>query len=613
MFSSHILFSTLATSVLILGEKAVSLEPVSDWSFQPGLYVEGEGLRDQISGAVATAQGEPSFGLVEGYPFLDFDGGLTFLTIPESTLTPQREMTVSAWVRIRRTTEWGGILSAFQDNGDAEKGWVLGYDNDSFTFGLGTDGADDGNGMMTYLDSNFEIDSRRWYHVAATYDGLTMRIYVNGEEQNNSTSQSGDVLYPDEFEYVIASYKDVNEDFRLDGMLHQVTVWDSALDAQAIGSLYESKQALAEWSANQDPDLQFVVAPYLQFPFPTTMTVRWETTKASESIVHWGLSLPFENETVGSSGPFNAVTLEGLEPGTNYHYQVQSTTAAGGDIISDVYHFRTPPAEEIPFNFVVICDTQSNPAVVNAIATLASRHRPAFTLLGGDLVTTGSNKSHWTEHFFPNMEPVNTSVPLLPVLGNHEQDAQLYYDYFSLPAPEYYWRWTYSNLEVFGIDSDRPTEPGSEQYDWLDGALSDSDAEWKIVILHKPAWSSDENDYGDTYNSTSNYGDVRMRTLIPLYEEHGVDIVWSGHIHSYERTYPILGGNPVAASEGGVLYMITGGGGGGLEKAAPTKPLFSANTMSGHHYTFVEIAGGVLNATVYDLAGNVFDRFTVEK
>ena len=49
---------------------------------------------------------------------------------------------------------------------------------------------------MTYLSAKTPIKKERWYYVAATYDGQTMRLYVNGELEAESNAQSGDIVYP---------------------------------------------------------------------------------------------------------------------------------------------------------------------------------------------------------------------------------------------------------------------------------------------------------------------------------------------------------------------------------------------------------------------------------
>ena len=162
------------------------------------------------------------------------------------------------------------------------------------------------------------------------------------------------------------------------------------------------------------------------------------------------------------------------------------------------------------------------------------------------------------------------------------------------------------------IDTNQKVAPGSEQYEWLKTSLSESDAQWKFVCHHHPPYSSDENDYGNLWKTNQGtHGDLRARQLVPLYEEFGVDIVWNGHIHSYERTWRIRKGKAVQADA--PFYMITGGGGGGLETPAPTRPFFQNNVRRGHHYVMVHINGGTLELKSYTLNDRLFDQLQIKK
>ncbi|MFP4502745.1 MAG: metallophosphoesterase [Candidatus Hydrogenedentota bacterium] len=359
--------------------------------------------------------------------------------------------------------------------------------------------------------------------------------------------------------------------------------------------------------------LDMVVHPYMNYPTQESIVVRWETDTAASSEVHWGRKLPLEKTTTTDGmHTYHEVTLTGLNSGTPYFYQVASRDAGGAEVESEVYTFSTAPERDDAFGFAVLCDTQSNPKAVRTLAEHAYAQRPAFTLLGGDLVSEGTNKFHWTRHFFPNMAPLNSRVPLVPTLGNHERDADYFYEYFTLPEPEYYYQFNYGNLAVFLVDSQKPFTRSGEIYPWLDKALAESDATWKIVMHHKPPYSSDEDDYGNTYEGPSVMGDFNARMLVPLYEKHGVDIVWSGHIHTYERTWPLKNNKAVSADEG-ILYMITGGGGGGLENAAPVRTPLSAKVYRGHHYCYVMVNGNTLRIEAYDLDDRLFDWVELEK
>ena len=201
---------------------------------------------------------------------------------------------------------------------------------------------------------------------------------------------------------------------------------------------------------------------------------------------------------------------------------------------------------------------------------------------------------------------------MFPVLGNHERDARFYYDYMSLPTPENYYTFAYGNAQFFMIDSNREVGPGSEQFQFLAAELQKSRAQWKIVCYHHPAYSSDENDYGDTWYGPSTRGDLRVRKLVPLFDKYGVDIVWNGHIHSYERTWPLREDRATTPGNG-TVYMITGGGGGGLETAGPIRPFFQNTVKRGHHFCYVAVNGNTLELKAYDLEGRLFDTTTIQK
>lgn len=152
----------------------------------------------------------------------------------------------------------------------------------------------------------------------------------------------------------------------------------------------------------------------------------------------------------------------------------------------------------------------------------------------------------------------------------------------------------------------------SEQFDWLKSVLAKSTATWKIVCHHHPPYSSDENDYGDLWKTNkSSRGDLRARQLTALHDEFGVDIVWTGHVHSYERTWPIRGG--MAVEREGTIYMVTGGAGGGLETAGPFRPFFQNNVKRGHHYCMVMVNGRTLELKSFDMEGRLFDTVTIRK
>lgn len=527
---------------------------------------------------------------------------------------PRQHVTLATWVSIETPQQWGGVFSLFQDNGNAEQGVVLGYDEQVFLFGLASAGADDGDGKMTYLRGKTKYELGRLYHVVAVYDGEAMQLYVNGQLEATSKEQHGAILWPAEASLTLGSYHDRNEDVRHHGTIREIAVYDLAAPGKWIAEQFGHGKELATLPAVRHyPDaLEFVVAPYQQFVTRDGVTLMWETSRPASSVVHFG---PDDKNlrpiTSAAAKTLHEVRIDSLAPRTPYFWRVESRDDKGQSVTSPLLTMRTACDVDDAYAFVVIGDTQDQPQVAGRIATHAWGLRPDFAVIAGDLVGTGPNKQHWTRAFFPSMKPLIERVAFFPVIGNHEQDARFYYDYVALPDPEHHYTFSYGNSQWFMLDSNREVGPGSAQYAWLERELGKCTATWKFVCYHHPSYSSDEDDYGDTWKGPSSHGDLRVRQLVPLFDRHGVDIVWNGHIHSYERTWPLRGERVV--SEGGTTYIITGGGGGHLETAGPIRPFFQNNVRHGHHFCFVAVHANKLEFKAFDLENRLYDVTTIEK
>jgi len=100
------------------------------------------------------------------------------------------------------------------------------------------------------------------------------------------------------------------------------------------------------------------------------------------------------------------------------------------------------------------------------------------------------------------------------------------------------------------------------------------------------------------YGSSSHGGDEKVREdLEPVFTRHGVDLVFAGHDHVYERTVPIKG----------VTYVVSGGGGKRLYPVG--KSARTACSRSAHHAVLVRLDGGRLSLEAVEPDGTVFDRF----
>ena len=371
-------------------------------------------------------------------------------------------------------------------------------------------------------------------------------------------------------------------------------------------------------TALQTSAFDFVVRPYLQLATPTTITVMWETDESCRSIVRYGepkyhtpsANLEFSVELQDTT-LIHEVVLKNLNPESDYFYQVFSINAEGDSLISEVNTFQTSLAEDKAVTFAVFCDSQSNPEVWGKITKLAYGERPHFGLLGGDLVDFGFNKDDWVDEFFAPANQFMKHYPIYSVPGNHEHDAYFYYQYIANPAPEYRYTFNYGNIQFFMIDTDREVSPGSPQYTWLEEQIANSTAHWKIVMHHHPPYSSEENDFGDINYQKSTEGSLDTRQLVPLYEKYGIDLVIFGHIHAYERTWPIF--KERVNQEKGVIYLNLGGAGGGLENASYQRPFFTHKVKKVHHFGLITAHGPTLNFEAINENGHIFDSFSLHK
>jgi hypothetical protein len=167
--------------------------------------------------------------LTPGFGHLELD-----LEAHPSSL-PAKEITVEAWVTVHRKQRWGGFLGAIEDNGDHERGWLLGFNNDRFTFALTSEGSK----RLKYLNSKTVFVPGNWYHVAGTYDGKVQRIFVNGRQEAEEKNHSGKIRYHDVHQFVAAAYKDQNENYPLVGGLYELRLYDRAVSARDLQRRYE--------------------------------------------------------------------------------------------------------------------------------------------------------------------------------------------------------------------------------------------------------------------------------------------------------------------------------------------------------------------------------------
>jgi len=268
------------------------------------------------------------------------------------------------------------------------------------------------------------------------------------------------------------------------------------------------------------------------------------------------------------------VLVDGLAPATAYVYRV--IVQSGSEIAtSPIGRFETAPAPDETVTFVVLSDTQwqwegtNRLAVIgDAVAFDAARSGGFdFILHVGDLVET-PNAAYW-EPWFDSFETMLLAAPFVPVLGNHEKNSVSYYKAFAHPpgagqGDERWWALHWGDVVVVGLDTSvARADRILDQQAYARAELCGSER-WKFVIFHHPIYSS------DAYHG-SGYGYELI--YHPIFVEAGVDIVFNGHAHNYERI-----------EKDGIVYLVLGGGGAVPRELAPTRVEGSIVAIENHNF-----------------------------
>jgi predicted phosphohydrolase len=376
--------------------------------------------------------------------------------------------------------------------------------------------------------------------------------------------------------------------------------------------------------------MKLIKKPYLQLPEPSGMTIMWETDVPSTTKVtvwkaeapnipakvYYSLYVPAGSPQVfeGDAAKHHKVTVTGLEAGTDYCYQAESMTA-NGHYESELCVFRTAPASGTPFTFALTAETggAAQPEHVAPIAGQIQNSHPDLLIALGDVVWDGNIAEEWNDCFFHPYEAILENTPLYHCAGNHEDHSPLMEQLFAFPR---YYAFTYSDVHFIALDStlwaERTFLPdGSsemrafdsfneqdEQYQFLQAELAGSTAIWKIVFFHYPPYSS------AIFETTA------MRRLTDLFDQYGVDLVFSSHTIHYERSHPLKHGKLDSA---GTRYLVVGGSGAYPAWLRHKTNPFTAKIMPKPHFVHVAATPFSLEVQAIDANGMLFDQFTLEK
>ncbi len=181
-------------------------------------------------------------------------------------------------------------------------------------------------------------------------------------------------------------------------------------------------------------------------------------------------------------------------------------------------------------------------------------------------------------------------VKFYAALGNHDNQTNILYKPFNMDGQRFY-AYSKKNVRFFVLDTDY-LDP--KQLQWIEAQLKDSGADWKICYFHHPLYSD-----GGRHGS-----EVDLRVVLePLFIKYGVNVVYSGHDHVYERLKP----------QKGIYYFVSGAAGqlrpGDLHRSAMTAAGFDQDRS----FMLNEVAGDDLFFQVISRTGKTVDSGSIHR
>ena len=453
-------------------------------------------------------------------------------------------------------------------------------------------------------------------------------------------------------------------------------------------------------------DSPFIVKPYLQlgdlprlapsepvrvlWQAANDTDAKWTVDVRQRNTNPWRSAIVTGGRLVGTSdAPYRLfnVALTRLEPGSAFEYRVsrngEAVFAAEG---------KTRASALQPYRFAVTGDTGAETDQEKRVVYQMHRARPDFFAIAGDIVYSTGRMAEYRAKYFPiyNAEVASpeTGAPLIRTrlsfgaYGNHDAgtgdvdrdpDGLAYFLAWAFPLNGPYTQPGLPNTQVITGRADRlkahlstvrSTFPRMANYsfdygnshwtfldsnvyvDWSDAYLRNwlardlaaaRSATWKFVVFHHAPFNS----------SRAHFTEQQMRLVSDILEQRGVDIVFNGHVHNYQRTRPLkflarpapdrtFKAGPSYVIDGdfeiddtfdgesdttpdGVLYIVTGAGGAGAYDPDQTDnvPTWQPYTMKlvsdVYSFTVVDVDGPRLTLSQISERGDEIDRIVLTK
>ncbi len=408
--------------------------------------------------------------------------------------------------------------------------------------------------------------------------------------------------------------------------------------------------------------VRVIRGPYLQKMSSNSVIVKWRTSVPSKSVVNFGTAIDPLNQSISdeSMKSDHELEIQNLQANTKYSYEI-----ADGDHVLvpahlDMYIMTAPSqGSRDPVTAWILGDCGTGNHNARAVRDayyqhMGSHHTDLMLFLGDNAYNDGTDEEYQTALFENMYEEQLRRTPSWSCLGNHDghsanssDQSGPYFEIFCHPTQgenggimsgtEAYYSFDYANIHFIALDSyESDREIDGDMFLWCQADLQNTMSDWIIAFWHHPPYSKGSHD------SDAETALIDMRVnFLPLLESFGVDLVLSGHSHSYERSYfinqhygssdsfnPMVhtvgatgDGNGQTSGDGaytkdyqqsaGAVYITGGSSGRVKDTTLDHKAMHYSVAELGS--CILEVHGGELTVNFLRENGSIEDHFTIYK
>lgn len=307
-----------------------------------------------------------------------------------------------------------------------------------------------------------------------------------------------------------------------------------------------------------------------------------------------------------------------LEPASFYDYRIRRRGGTGESVDRTVVlaqgRTRTAPERGGSFRFVVTGDSGSGSEEQYGLGRLMYEYDPDLVIHVGDIVHPDGTLRYYPAQFFRPYRDLLKRAAVYSCVGNHDWETnqgEAIFQVFELPDNGVegrsdlacYW-FDFGDVRFVALNSNVAfSEVERYQKPWLEDVLGGASDRWKVVFFHHPVY---------TARMHASRGAFR-HLIVPVIDEHEVDLVLVGHNHKYERSYPLRDGQVVEPGEG-TIHITAGSGGSSLRTFGSPQPDFiAARDDAQYSFTVIDVEPARMVVQQVGLDESVLDRFEIPR